>query len=494
MNVATMKAAQQGAVLVGPDLAESLRARSNLPITFDYATSDWAPLGPIATTDRALRELLPASSPSLLAILPPERWAIRDYLIATRTFVFYEPQGVLATPAETAATMRVLRATPRGIPILGWFESPTLTEENSFVQMASAEGKFIVGVQELPNLSVLTAFGRADTHRQVPVSGSIPNLEDNKTYVVLAVPDGDNVDFVSGRMRELWSEPERGNRTMPLAWSINPLLADLAPPLLDWYYDTATPFDRFIAAPSGAGYLYPDYTGPGDLPAYLSLTDRYMAAADLDVVWLLNAFTASEIPYSDETLSAYVGGVHPVGIVLDYDDQPRTRDAWVAAGGGNASPVIRSTHFWTTEDNFFGKLDAALAASSNGGSRLRSEGTWRLSRRRRSSRSSAMSSSAKRALGSKPSRRIRSLRPCSRHLWIPPPRRLPMHGPPCRAAMRIVRPETHTLHSRPSAESARARRFSCPCSSSLRQEHSRPSPRGHRRRGPPHASRLTSAR
>ncbi len=366
MNVATMKAAQQGAVLVGPDLAESLRARSNLPITFDYAASDWAPLGPIATTDRALRELLPASSPSLLAILPPDHWAIRDYLIATRTFVFYEPQGVLATPAETAATMRVLRATPRGIPILGWFESPTLTEENSFVQMASAEGKFIVGVQELPNLSELTAFGRADTHRQVPVSGSIPNLEDNKTYVVLAVPDGDNVDFVSGRMRELWSEPERGNRTMPLAWSINPLLADLAPPLLDWYYDTATPFDRFIAAPSGAGYLYPDYTGPGDLPAYLSLTDRYMAAADLDVVWLLNAFTASEIPYSDETLSAYVGGVHPVGIVLDYDDQPRTRDAWVAAGGGNASPVIRSTHFWTTEDNFFGKLDAALAASSDG--------------------------------------------------------------------------------------------------------------------------------
>ena len=365
MNIATMKAAQQGAVLVGPDLAESLRAGYNLNITFDYATSDWAPMGSIAATDRALRELLPRSAPSLLAILPPDRWAIRDYLIATRTFVFYEPQGVLATPAETAATMRVLRATPRGIPILGWFDSPTLTEENSFVQMASAEGKFLVGVQDLPNLSVLTAFGRTDTHRQVPSSAPSPVLAD-KTYVVLAVPDGDNVDFVSGRMRELWSEPERGNRTMPLTWSINPLLVDLAPPLLDWYYDTATAFDRFIAAPSGAGYLYPDYTGPGDLPAYLALTDRYMAAADLDVVWLLNAFTASEIPYSEETLSAYVGGVHPVGIALDYDDQPRTRDAWVAAGGGNASPVIRSTHFWTTEDNFFGKLDAAFAGASGG--------------------------------------------------------------------------------------------------------------------------------
>src|SRR5207247_2908676 len=122
----------------------------------------------------------------------------------------------------------------------------------------------------------------------------------------------------AGGRGDLWRERERATRTTPLAWTITPPLAARAPPLLDWYYDTATPFDRFIAAPSGAGYLYPDYTGPGDLPAYLALTDRYMAAADLDVVWLLNAFTASEIAYSDETLSAYVGGVHPVGIVLDY--------------------------------------------------------------------------------------------------------------------------------------------------------------------------------
>ena len=362
INVATMIAAQRDAVLVGPDLSESLHARTGLPV-FDYATSDWAPLDPVAATDRALRDLYPGSSPSLLAILPPDRWAIRDYLIATRTFVFYEPQGALATPPETAATMRVLRATPRNIPILGWFDSPTLTEENAFVQMASAEGKFVVGVQDLPNLSVLTAFGRNDTHRQIPTSAPSTALED-KTYVVVAVPDGDNVDFISGRMRELWSEPARG--TVPLAWSIDPLLVDLAPPLLDWYYDTATPNDRFVAAPSGAGYLYPDYTGPGDLPGYLALTERYMAAADLDVVWLLNAFTASEIPYSDGSLSAYVRGVHPEGIVLDYDDQPGSRDVWVASGGGNASPVIRSTHFWTTADNVLGKIDAAAAAWGDG--------------------------------------------------------------------------------------------------------------------------------
>src|SRR5439155_163555 len=183
-----------------------------------------------------------SSAPTLLAILPPDLWAIRDYLVATRTFVFYFPQGALATPFEAAATRRILHATPRGIPILGWFRSPTLTEENSFVQLASGEGKFVVGVQDVPNLSVLTALGRDETRRQAS-SGAAPLPLEDKTYVVLAVPDGDNVDFAAGRMQELWSEPVRG--TIPFAWSLDPLLVELAPPLLDSYYDSATPFAQF---------------------------------------------------------------------------------------------------------------------------------------------------------------------------------------------------------------------------------------------------------
>src|SRR5256886_3983733 len=100
VDIATMIAAQQNGILVGPDLAPWLRARTGLPLVFDYASSDWASLGAIAAFDRALRDLYPSSATTLLAILPPDRWAIRDYLIATRTFVFYFPQGALATPFE----------------------------------------------------------------------------------------------------------------------------------------------------------------------------------------------------------------------------------------------------------------------------------------------------------------------------------------------------------------------------------------------------------
>jgi len=363
INIATMMAAQQNGTIVGPDLVAWLRARTRLPVLFDYASSNWTSLDAIGAFDRALRDLYPSSVSTLLSIQPPDRWAIRDYLIATRTFVFYFPQGALATPFEAAATRRILHATPRGIPILGWFKSPTLTEENSFVQLASGEGKFVVGAQDVPNLSVLTALGRNETRRQAASApGSLP-LE-NKTYVVLAVSDGDNIDFAAGRMQELWSEPVRG--TIPLAWSLNPLLVELAPPLIDSYYDTATPLDRFIAAPSGAGYLYPDYAKPEDLSSFVTFSKRYLNDSDMDVVWLLNAFTASEIPYTSRSLATYVDGLRPNGIVLDYDDQPRTRDVWVQAGDQAVAPVVRSTHFWTTRENVLGKLEAAMVTSNRG--------------------------------------------------------------------------------------------------------------------------------
>ncbi len=357
VNIATMVAALRGAAIAGPDTAASLGRGYGLPVVLDYGASNWSATDSIGAYDRALSELYPRMDPDLLAILPPDRLSLRDYLIATRTFTFYEPQGVLAAPSELAATQRVLAAAARGIPILGWFDSPTLTEENAFVQLASQYGKPIFGSQDVPNLSVLTAFGRNLVRTQPPPPPT-PPLE-NKTYVVVAVPDGDNLDFIAHRMPELWAEPERG--TFPIAWSLSPLLADLAPAYLDFYYGTATPNDRFVLGPSGAGYLYPDYLGPGDLAPYLQSTSRYANETGMDVAWLLNAFVASEIPYGPATLSAYVDALHPRGLVLDYDDQAKTQETWMQGGTAAAAPVIRSTQLWTTLDNFYAKVGNAMA-------------------------------------------------------------------------------------------------------------------------------------
>ena len=358
VNIGTMLASPDDAVLADPPMAAYLHAAYGLPVLLDYASSNWTATDAAGAYDRALRDLYPSCDPDLLAILPPDQLALRDYLIATRTFVFYEPQGMLATPEQIASTQRILAVTPRGIPILGWFPSPTLTEENAFIQLASRYGKSVFGSEGVPNLSVLTAYGRNEVRSQ-PAPPAAPPLQ-NKTYAVVAVPDGDNLDFTSGRMRTLWAEPERG--TFPIAWSLSPLLADLAPPYLDYYYRTATPDDRFVMGPSGAGYVYPDYFGSGDLSAYLQTTSRYENETGMDVFWLLNAFVASEIPYRPSTLSAYVSALHPRGLVLDYDDQAKTQDVWMQAGGTAAAPVIRSTQMWSTTDNFDVKVGDAMAS------------------------------------------------------------------------------------------------------------------------------------
>src|SRR5206468_12977669 len=57
--------------------------------------------------------------------------------------------------------------------------------------------------------------------------------------------------------------------------------------------------------------------------------------------------------------------LHPNGIVLDYDDQPRTRDSWVQAGDEAVATVVRSTHVWTTRENVLGKLEAATVPADS---------------------------------------------------------------------------------------------------------------------------------
>src|SRR2546430_6738212 len=100
IDITTMIAAQQNEILVGSDLVAWLHARTRLPVLVDYASSDWSSLDAIAAFDRALRDLYPSRANTLLAILPPDRLPIHDSLVATRTFVFYFPQGAPATPFE----------------------------------------------------------------------------------------------------------------------------------------------------------------------------------------------------------------------------------------------------------------------------------------------------------------------------------------------------------------------------------------------------------
>ena len=81
------------------------------------------------------------------------------------------------------------------------------------------------------------------------------HVDTSKKYVIFYVGDYDAAAWIYQMMPTLWEDPARGS--VPMMWSINPILARRAPMVLDYLRTTATPTDYFAAGDNGAGYLNP---------------------------------------------------------------------------------------------------------------------------------------------------------------------------------------------------------------------------------------------
>lgn len=106
--------------------------------------------------------------------------------------------------------------------------------------------------------------------------------QENVHTVCFLMTDGDNIQWLlSGFEVDNWyGSPYRGK--VPLGWTISPALGRLAGPALEWIYSNATESDYFVAAPSGVGYIYPDYYP--DLQSYAALTSQFMEKTDLSII------------------------------------------------------------------------------------------------------------------------------------------------------------------------------------------------------------------
>jgi hypothetical protein len=74
-------------------------------------------------------------------------------------------------------------------------------------------------------------------------------------------------------------------------YGISPSLVDVAPAVLRWFYEHASPgshWDYLVAGPSGSGYTYPSRWPPDRLDAYLQRLNQFMGAADLRVCQILD--------------------------------------------------------------------------------------------------------------------------------------------------------------------------------------------------------------
>ncbi len=176
-------------------------------------------------------------------------WYLRDYLVAVKSAVVWLDPNVSAdatTLAPFASSM-----TPVGGVYLGWWPN-----EGSDMQWIAQYGIPVLASDLFDNASV---YGGVATPIAIPAIPPAPPLQ-NKIYVSITLSDGDNVQYMQHTMKMNWGSTTRGS--VPLGWTVQPLLADFDPGMLNYFWSTATTNDCLVAGPSGAGYTRVNFGAP----------------------------------------------------------------------------------------------------------------------------------------------------------------------------------------------------------------------------------------
>jgi hypothetical protein len=121
--------------------------------------------------------------------------------------------------------------------------------------------------------------------------------------VAFVMSDGDNIQWMGGQFATadgFWANPHRGEFDM--TWEMAPLLAEVSPRTLAYFYQTASHghglgrgrsrgqgrgIDDFVTGPSGVGYAFHN-TLP-DRTAFAERTASAMVESDLTIATMLNS-------------------------------------------------------------------------------------------------------------------------------------------------------------------------------------------------------------
>ena len=290
LNAAVMLGSLEGAPATGAETA----AKYHLPIKTDLR-------GRWKRNVDAYRELWTQHhaefASHVLAVHHPAmtQQGPRDYLAQQKIFTFWvsgqgdnEPGAAPAEELDFAN--EVLAQTPPNIPIMGWWsfgDSQGIPEYDA-VRLCSSYAKFLAGSEFCTNLSVLSGIA-VGPFKQRPTPPAPANPD--KLYAALSVLDsGDSQWYWQHYQPKMWEDPARGR--VAINWSLNPTVADVMPPVLAWFYETATPKDLFFCGLSGLGYMntrvYASRYCAEDREkvwqGYLDELHRYMELLDLHIL------------------------------------------------------------------------------------------------------------------------------------------------------------------------------------------------------------------
>lgn len=215
-----------------------------------------------------------SSAPSrLIAVEQPtdKSGFLRDYAIKHRARCFWSKDS-----ADRAKNLEGLEKTPL---VFGW--GP---DEYEWICDISKVGGSGIAADWCSNLSAMESLG--GKIRGLPKTSKEKDPVKGERVVAFVLSDGDNIQWLTGGMpleEAYFANKNRG--TFKMTWEVSPILAELAPRVLDYFYAKATPMDGFIGA-GVPGYSYPHLLP--DRKAQALQARPYIRKSGLRVVGLLN--------------------------------------------------------------------------------------------------------------------------------------------------------------------------------------------------------------
>jgi len=195
---------------------------------------------------RCSKRLLIHMSVSSVGRLAP----LRDLAAATGAAVIWldTKEWNVAERALYQKFMKDMADTPGTSIVLGWG-----TTERSVITAGTEFGISLIPADDYANATVFSTIAHQVNIPKVPKR---PPLE-NKHYIAMYITDGDNIQYVQGAMKTNWDNARNDRGKVAVNWTIAPGLVDIGPGILNYYYETASDYECFVAGPSGMGYSMP---------------------------------------------------------------------------------------------------------------------------------------------------------------------------------------------------------------------------------------------
>lgn len=300
--------------------------------------------------NRYLSEILPKeANNSVLGYLQPQLFVLpRDYYFANKILPVFirEDAGVVEERSILKLMEKGIKSTgivlgQAGshnqdwiVPVLGKFGNPIrgkyeegIAEHKGMWSLTSEKGLSITYIHGSANLSVHSGFTK---DIKEPKKCNEENLDNGKVYLNFNLSDGDNISWV----KQLWRESfEDTNRNVPLTWSYSPIMADLQPLVLKWFFENSGPNDSWIG---WGGFNSIEVNSFDPLDKFINKSCSYMNNLGSKKIYLTFAGT------KPEKISAFAQSNCFEGIFSDYN-------VWLGSSGlpsrsyGNASYVDSST-------------------------------------------------------------------------------------------------------------------------------------------------------